>query len=157
MKICDILKRENIITDLTTENKTSVINKMIDEFQGDERINNLEIVRESVLEREKIMSTGVGNGFAIPHAKTAGVNGMIAGFCRLDNPIDFESLDGKPVNLVLLLVGEENKVGDHIKMLSRISRLMNKEGFKNRLETAQSVDEIYSVFEEEEKNFLEIS
>jgi mannitol/fructose-specific phosphotransferase system IIA component (Ntr-type) len=126
-------------------------------FKGDSRVNDIETLRSAVHERETIMSTGIGNGFAIPHAKTAGVNEMIAGFATLKNPIEFEALDGQPVELIFLLVGEENAVGPHIKMLSRISRLMNKEAFRERLINAVDVDEIYTIFEEEEKNLLEIS
>ena len=102
MKICDILKEDKIIADFSGKNKEEVINQLIDLFNGDERINDLEKVRTAVLEREKIMSTGVGNGFAIPHGKTEGVNEIIAGFARIPDPIDFQALDDQPVNLVFL-------------------------------------------------------
>ncbi|MBU1096164.1 MAG: PTS sugar transporter subunit IIA [Ignavibacteriae bacterium HGW-Ignavibacteriae-2] len=157
MKICDVLQKDKIIMEFKSLEKDDVINQLIDLFKGDERVNDLEKLRESVFEREKIMSTGVGNGFAIPHAKTSGVSEMIAGFGKLSEPIEFEALDNQPVNMILLLVGEQNAVSQHIKMLSRVSRLMNKESFRNSLLNAKTPEQIYSIFEEEEKNFLEIN
>jgi fructose-specific phosphotransferase system IIA component len=157
MKICDVLNKERIFAKVDINTKENCINSLIDLFKGDSRVNDIETMRTAVHERESIMSTGIGNGFAIPHAKTAGVNEMIAGFATLKSPIEFEALDAKPVELVFLLVGEENAVGPHIKMLSRISRLMNKEAFRDRLVEAKSVDEIFNLFEEEEKNLLDIS
>ena len=103
------------------------------------------------------MSTGVGKGFAIPHAKTASVTDIVAAFGKLDNPIDFQALDSQPVNLIFLLVGKENLVGPHIKLLSRISRMMNKDEFRESLAKANSVDEIYSLFDDEEKQYFELS
>ena len=157
MKICDILKEEKIISDFKGKNKEEVINQLIDLFKDDQRVNDLEKVRTAVLEREKIMSTGVGNGFAIPHGKTEGVNEIIAGFARIPDPIDFQALDDQPVNLVFLLVGKENLVGPHIKLLSRISRMMNKEQFRNDLINADSAARIYEIFQNEEKNYFDIT
>ncbi|NLT49370.1 MAG: PTS sugar transporter subunit IIA [Ignavibacteria bacterium] len=157
MKICDILKEDKIISDFSGKTKEEVINQLIDLFQKDTRVNDLEKIRTAVLEREKIMSTGVGNGFAIPHGKTDGVNEIIAGFARIPATIDFQALDDKPVNLVFLLVGKENLVGPHIKLLSRISRMMNKEQFRNDLLAADTPAKIYEIFQNEEKNYFDIT
>lgn len=156
MKICDILRRDKILLSFNKKDKEDVISALVDLFKGDERVKDLDQMREAVLEREKIMSTGVGHGFAIPHAKTDAVSEMIAGFGKLPDPIEFEALDGQPVNLVFLLVGEENAVGKHIKMLSRVSRLMNKESFREKLADAVNEGDIYKIFEEEEKDFLDL-
>ncbi len=157
MKISDILKPEKIIAEFKSVEKDSVINELIDIFKDDERVNDIDEVRKSVLEREKIMSTGVGKGFAIPHGKSNGVNDIIAGFGKTKKPIDFAALDDEPVNLVFLLVGKENLVGPHIKLLSRISRMMNKDEFRDSLLQAKTAEEIYDVFEEEEEKYFEIS
>lgn len=157
MKISDILQPDKIIPSLKGKTKAEVINELVDLFREDERVKDLEGVREAVHEREKIMSTGVGKGFAIPHAKSNGVNDIIAAFGKLDEPIDFQALDGQPVNLVFLLVGKENLVGPHIKLLSRISRMMNNEEFRENLSMAQTADEIYNLFVEEEKQYFEIN
>jgi fructose-specific phosphotransferase system IIA component len=155
MRICDILRVEKIISSLQGTTKTEVINELIDLFKDDERVNEIEEMRSSVHGREKIMSTGVGKGFAIPHAKTDSVNEIIAAFGKLDQPIEFQALDEQPVNIIFLLVGKENMVGPHIKLLSRISRMMNKDEFRESLADAKSPEEIYSLFEQEEKQYFE--
>ncbi len=155
MKICDILRVEKIISSLQGTTKTEVINEMLNLFKDDERVNNLEGMSQAVHEREKIMSTGVGKGFAIPHAKTNCVNEIVAAFGRLEKPIDFQALDERPVNIIFLLVGKENLVGPHIKLLSRISRMMNKDEFRESLANAKSSKEIFTLFEEEEKQYFE--
>ncbi|MCL4550070.1 MAG: PTS sugar transporter subunit IIA [Bacteroidetes bacterium] len=155
MKICDFLRADKVLSSMEGTNKTEIIDELINLFKDDERIKNLEEMRNAVHDREKIMSTGVGKGFAIPHAKTDSVNEIIAAFGRLDKPIDFQALDEQPVNLVFLLVGKESLVGPHIKLLSRISRMMNKDEFRESLANAASAEEIYSLFENEEKQYFE--
>jgi fructose-specific phosphotransferase system IIA component len=155
MKICDILRVESIIPQLKGSDKNDVINELIDLFSKDERVVDMDNMRNAVHEREKIMSTGVGKGFAIPHAKTNSVNEIVAAFGRLEEPIDFQALDEQPVNLIFLLVGKENLVGPHIKLLSRISRMMNKDEFRENLSKAKTSKEIYSLFEAEEKQYFE--
>lgn len=157
MKIVEILKLNEIKIDFTGTTKDSVLNEMIDSFIGDSRVLDIETVRSVVLEREKIMSTGVGNGFAIPHGKTNMVSEMVAGFGVLKNPIEFEALDGNPVNLIFLLIGQEDAVGQHIKMLSRISRIMNQENIREKLANANSKEEILQIFDDQDSKYLELS
>lgn len=157
MKLTEILKLDKIIIDFKGNTKEEIINEMIDMFKGDERVADIETIRTVVLEREKIMSTGVGSGFAIPHGKTNMVTEMVAGFGLLRNPIDFEAIDGEPVNLIFMLIGKEDSVGQHIKMLSRISRIMNQESVRNNLANASSVEEILQILEEEDSKYLELS
>ena len=152
MSISKILNTKKIITDFSSTSKEGIINELLDSLKDDENIIDLEIVREVVLEREKIMSTGIGSGFAIPHGKTNAVKGIVAVFGKLKDPIDFESIDGKPVNLIFLMVGREDAVGEHIKMLSRISRIMNKDEVHNKLLNAETADQILKIFEDEESN-----
>lgn len=155
MKICEILKVEKIIASMNGHTKEDAINELIDLFKKDDRVIDIDAVRSAVIEREKIMSTGVGKGFGIPHAKTNSVTEIIAAFGKLDTPIDFQALDDKPVNLVFLLIGKENLVGPHIKLLSRISRMMNIDDFREKLAVAKTAEEIYSLFEQEEKQYFE--
>ncbi|MDR3626755.1 MAG: PTS sugar transporter subunit IIA [Ignavibacteriaceae bacterium] len=156
MKILDLLNNNYIIPDLKGESKEDVINELIDLFKDDKRVIDLEKVRDAVLEREKIMSTGVGKGFAIPHGKTNAVNDILAAFGKSNRPIEYDSLDGHPVNLVFLLVGKDNLVSKHIKLLSRISRMMNKDEFREKLIQANTSDEILEIFRKEEENYFEV-
>ncbi|WP_337865507.1 PTS sugar transporter subunit IIA [Ignavibacterium sp.] len=156
MKVSEILSKDFIIEELNSTDKESAINELIDLFKDDPRIINLEKVKQAVLEREKIMSTGVGKGFAIPHGKTDSVKEIIAAFGRKKDGIDYEALDGNPVDLIFLLVGKDIMISAHIKLLSRISRMMNKDDFRLRLLNAKDSEEIMNVFLEEEKSYLEI-
>ena len=155
MKICDILRIDKIIPSMKGSSKDDIINELVGLFKNDNRIVNLEEMRNAIHEREKIMSTGVGKGFAIPHAKTNSVSEIIAAFGKIDHPIDFQALDEQPVNLVFLLVGKESLVGPHIKLLSRISRMMNKDEFREGLAKSKTAKEIYALFEEEESHYFE--
>jgi len=157
MKICDILSVKHIKAEIESTEKEKVIEELVDLFTDDEKVKNIDDVKESVLEREKIMSTGVGKGFAIPHAKTSSVKGIVASFGKSNNPLDFNALDGEPVNLVFVLVGQDNMVGPHIKLLSRISRMMNKDEFREALLNAKTSQEIFEIFDEEEKKYFELS
>jgi fructose PTS system EIIBC or EIIC component len=156
MKVTDILKKDFIISELKGKQKEEVINELIDLFKKDNRVNDIEKVRSAVLEREKIMSTGVGKGFAIPHGKTDGINEIIAAFGKTNSPIEYQALDNKPVNLVFLLIGKDNLVSTHIKLLSRISRMMNKDDFREGLLKANSSEEIFDLFKKEEENYFEV-
>jgi len=128
---------------------------MIELVSKSSKVRDKEKIRDAIFNRERIMSTGVGKGFAIPHGKTDGITDMVAAFGITENEIDFESLDGEPVRLIFLLVGKENLVGPHLKLLSRISRLLNSEDFRTKLLNAKSPQEIYNLFESEEKSYFE--
>jgi fructose PTS system EIIBC or EIIC component len=156
MKISDILEEKLVVTNIKGTTKTDIINAMIDVIGFSPKVLDLEKVRNAIFEREKIMSTGVGNGFAIPHGKTDAIADIVAAFGITEQPIDYQSLDEKPVRLVFLLVGKDNLVGPHIKLLSRISRLMNKEEFRNKLLEIQSPTSIIELFKQEEANYFEL-
>jgi PTS system fructose-specific IIC component len=155
MKIADILNEKVIVTNLPGTTKAEIINAMIDLAATNEKVIDKEKMRAAIFEREKIMSTGVGSGFAIPHGKTDAVQDIVAAFAITDQPIDYQSLDDQPVRIVFLLVGRDNSVGPHIKLLSRISRLMNKEEFRKRLIEAESPGEVLKIFRQEESSYFE--
>jgi len=155
MKISEIINESLVVTNLPGDTKEEIINALVDLVGTSPKILDLEKVRTAIFDREKIMSTGVGNGFAIPHGKTDAVSDIIAAFGITKNPIDYHSLDEKPVRLVFLLVGRDNLVGPHIKLLSRISRLMNKEDFRTRLLEKQTSAEVIEAFKQEEANYTE--
>lgn len=156
MKISDILTEDLVVTSLEGDSKKDIIEAMIEIVGRSEKVLDKAKVRTAIFEREKIMSTGVGNGFAIPHGKTDAVTDIVAAFAVTAEPIDYESLDEKPVRLVFLLVGKDNLVGPHIKLLSRISRLMNKEEFRKRLLEVQSPREVLEMFRQEEATYFEV-
>ncbi len=156
MKISDILEEQLVVTKLPGASKDEIINAMVDLIGKSSRVLDKEKVRAAIFEREKIMSTGVGNGFAIPHGKTDAVADIVASFGITAEPINYQALDDKPVRLVFLLVGKENLVGPHIKLLSRISRLMNKEEFRTKLLGLQTPKEVLDSFKQEEATYFEM-
>jgi len=154
MKVNEILKLENIIPKMQATNKEDAINELINLFENDKRVLDLEKLRNSILSREKIMSTGIGKGFAIPHGKTNATNEILGAFGIARTPIDFQALDGQPVQLIFLLVGKDNMVSMHIKLLSRISRLMNEDSFREKLLATETKEEILKIFNEEEEKLI---
>ncbi len=156
MKVFELLDEKFILTDFKSDDKEYVINELIDLYKENDKVNDIEKVRTAILDREKIMSTGVGKGFAIPHGKTNAVNDVIAAFGKTTRDIDYDALDGNPVHLVFLLVGRDDMVSKHIKLLSRISRLMNKDEFRERFINANSKEEIINIFMEEEEQYFDV-
>ena len=156
MKVYELLEIKNILTEFKSENKDDVINELVDLLKGDERVIDLEEIRKCVFEREEKMSTGVGKGFAIPHGKTNSVSDIVAAFGKSETPIEYNSLDGEPVHLVFLMIGKETLLAKHIKLLSRISRLMNNEEFRKKLIEAESKETILKIFREEEQSYSDV-
>lgn len=155
MKISDILDESVVRVNLKGKSKDEIINQMIAIVNHSSKILDIEKVRDAIFDREKIMSTGVGNGFAIPHGKTDAVLDIVAAFAITEESIDYESLDEQPVRLIFLLVGKDSMVGPHIKLLSRISRLMNKEEFRTKLLGASSPKQVIDIFKSEEATYFE--
>ncbi|MBL0175406.1 MAG: PTS sugar transporter subunit IIA [Ignavibacteria bacterium] len=156
MKISSILNEDLVKVNIPGDTKEDVINAIIDIAASSPKVKDVEKIRHAIFEREKIMSTGVGKGFAIPHGKTDAVSDIVAAFGITEKPIDYESLDHEPVRLVFLLIGKDSLVGAHIKLLSRISRLMNKEELRMKLLEAKTSAEILDILREEEMNYLDV-
>ncbi len=154
MKLSELLNEDRILFNVKFSSKEDAIIKMVDSLKNDPLIRDLDEVKKAVIEREKIMSTGVGNGFAIPHAKTKGADGFLAVLAKLSEPLDFDSHDGEPVKLIFMLLGKETMVSEHIKMLSRISRLMNNDDFRSQLVNAESKEDIIGLLTAEENKYF---
>jgi PTS system fructose-specific IIC component len=156
MKISDILSADVIAVNMDAADKDDAIKKIIDLSANSGKILDLEKASRTIFEREKLVSTGVGKGFAIPHGKTDAISDVVASFAITKDPIDFDSIDGEPVRFIFLLIGKENLLNTHIKLLSRISRLMNKDEFREALLEAKSSEEVLKIFRDEEKNYFDI-
>jgi len=156
MKVNELLNTNNILTEFKSEDKNDVINELVNLLKGDERVVDIEDVRKCIFEREEKMSTGVGKGFAIPHGKTNAVTDIIAAFGKSKTPIEYNSLDGEPVHILFLLVGKDNLLAKHIKLLSRISRLMNNDEFRKKLIEAESKETILKIFQDEEQSYSDV-
>ncbi|MBK6878751.1 MAG: PTS sugar transporter subunit IIA [Ignavibacteria bacterium] len=155
MRISEILSEKVIATGLEATDKYEAIDKMIELACASGNVINKDNVKQCVLDREKLVSTGVGKGFAIPHGKTDDIKDIVAAFAVLKTPIDFDSIDLEPVKYIFLVIGKESLLNAHIKLLSRISRIMNKEEFRERLDDAKSPEEIMEMFRQEEQASFE--
>jgi len=148
----DILSANSVIVDLKGETKEEIIEELVDALEVGEVITNRDKVLQAVLEREKIMSTGIGDGIAIPHGKSDAVARLAAALGTQKRGVDFEALDGEPAYVFFLLVSPANVSGPHIKALARISRLLKNDDFKKKLIDAVSAEDIMAVIESEEQN-----
>ena len=107
--------------------------------------HNEKAVLEILLQREKLGSTGVGNGVAIPHGKLQKLGSVFGLFARLERPIDFEALDGQPVDLIFLLLAPEGAGADHLKALARVARLLRDSEVARKLRASNGAEAIYAV------------
>ncbi len=144
MNIADIISKEAVLDNVQATTKRELIqvlsNKIASLSGVDERV-----VFEAVWERENLGSTGYGDGVAFPHARIEGLKKVSAMFVRLDEPVDFDSLDGKPVDLVFLLISPENSGADHLTALATLSRVLKTAGSCENLRKSRSVEELYAV------------
>lgn len=146
IKISDILDASAVCLDLDVKDKTEALVRLIDVLAAGGKVRDVQELKRVILEREKLMSTGIGNGVALPHGKTSVVDTSLAALATLRTPIDFDSLDDKPVSIILLLVGTEGNVGMHLRLLSRISRMVGSESFRSSLLGAKSVNDVLELF-----------
>ncbi len=156
MKISDLLDTTNVIPDLSAGSKEEAINNLVDTLGSRLDKETIASVRKAVMERESIMSTGVGKGLAIPHGKCRQLSETYAAFGKLRKPVNYDSIDGEPVVILFLLVGPESQNSIHIKMLSRISRLLNSSSFREKLLKSNESEKILELFQSEEEHFVRI-
>jgi fructose-specific phosphotransferase system IIA component len=135
---------------LEGRDKKSVITELVDLLDTNGLLLDRNVALEAVLAREQTKSTGIGSGIAIPHGKCKAVKELVMAMGIAHEPIDFVSVDGKPVSIVILLVSPADQTGPHIQALARISRLMLDEGFKRSLEASSSAEQVYKVLSTKE-------
>jgi PTS system nitrogen regulatory IIA component len=143
VKITDFLTVDTIIPALKHGDKNNVL----------EELSHLLSTTRPELDRERISTTAIGEGVAIPHGKLAGVDRVLGAFARSPKGVDFASLDGGPTYLFFALIAPENAAADHLKALARISRLLKDEAFRRRLMTGESAEELFTIIAEEDDKF----
>lgn len=154
MKINETLKRDFIIADLSAKDKPGILNEVCEFLHTKNVIKSKDELYQSLMEREQLGSTGIGENVAIPHAKSGEVDRIITLFGRSIEGIDFDSLDRKPVHFVCLLIAPSHSTGLHLKALARISRLLKSEALREGLLKAHDENEIYSILIEEDAKFI---
>ena len=149
-EINQLLTPDRIRIALPETSKSDAIDALVDVLAGHPSIDSIEAVRRAIFEREKMMSTGVGKGLGLPHAKTDAAQETIAAFATTQHPVDFGAIDDEPVRLLLLLVGPEADKSQHIKILGRISRLVSRDDLRGNLVEASSPDDVLRLLKDGE-------
>ena len=152
MKILDNLNQKAIISKLHATDKNGVLNELSTALAEASGGNQEEMMRV-LLDRERLGSTGIGGGIAIPHGKMNSLDSLLMAFGRSRKGVNFETMDGKPAHMFFLLLAPQDSTGGHLKMLARISQLLKDSVFKERLMNAVDQRELYAAFEEEDKEF----
>ncbi len=150
MMLTRILQLTCIKVPLMGTDKDSVITELVDILAENGLLQNKQAASEAVFTRERTRSTGIGSGIAIPHGKTSAVRELVMAMGITQQGIDFDSVDKKPVYIVILLVSPLDQTGPHIQALARISRLMLDSGFKDALEKAPSAEAAYQLLSNQE-------
>jgi len=150
MTLTKILLPTSVKVPLQGKDKNSVITELVDLVDANGLLSDRDVALEAVMAREKTRSTGIGSGIAIPHGKCTAVKELIMAIGIAAEPIDFASVDGKGVTIVILLVSPVGQTGPHIQALARISRLMLDAEFRQQLEQAPSAQQLYELLSSRE-------
>jgi len=150
MILTQILEENCIKVPLDSSEKIPAITELVELLDANGLLHDKELILDAVITREKTRSTGIGSGIAIPHGKCKAVNELIMAVGIAKDPIDFDSIDAKPVKIIMLLVSPADQTGPHIQALARISRLMLNEQFRTQLENTKTPQETYDLIREKE-------
>jgi PTS system nitrogen regulatory IIA component len=152
MKIVEFLRPDAVIANLAGQTGQAVLAELCRPLTAAHRVDGLRLV-DTLLDREKLGSTGIGEGVAIPHGKVPGLPGLLASFGRSTAGVDFHAIDGRPTHLFFTLFAPENSAGTHLKALARISRIFKTAAFRDAILRAASAEEIYRLIEAEDAKY----
>jgi PTS system nitrogen regulatory IIA component len=142
MLVSDLLNPDRILVSAHATSKKRLLELVSTALAGNDDTAASREIFESLIARERLGSTGLGNGVAIPHGRISGSDGVQAAFVRLARPLDFDAIDGKPVDLLFALAVPEHCTGDHLKLLSQIAELFSDEPFLQKLRDASDCSEL---------------
>lgn len=151
MRIEEILKESCVVADIKGKTKGETLFQLVDVLKKANLIHNIEKAVNVILEREKLGSTGIGDGVAIPHGKMKGIHNIVCAFGRSKDGVDFDAVDRKPVHIFFLLLAPEDSASLHLKMLSRISKILRDPSFRKRLVELTDAHDIYTNVVEEDR------
>jgi PTS system nitrogen regulatory IIA component len=152
MKIVEFLQPAAVVGDLSGASSREVLAELCQPLAAARRLDPQRL-QEVLLEREKLGSTGIGDGVAIPHGKVPGLPALVASFGRSRMGVEFKAIDGKPTHLFFALFAPENSAGAHLKALARISRIFKNAGFRDSILKAPDAAEIYRLIETEDAKY----
>jgi PTS system nitrogen regulatory IIA component len=144
MNISDLLKPASVISSLKAQGKKHLLQEIAARAGQVTHLPERKIF-EILMERERLGTTGVGQGIAIPHGRLADISEIVGVFARLETPIDFDSVDNQPVDLVFMLLAPEGAGADHLKALARVSRLLRNQAATEKLRAAKTGEALYAI------------
>lgn len=153
IKICELLKDKYIELNLKEKDKTKLIAELVDLVRESRKIKNKKAIFEAIVEREKLGSTAIGNGVAIPHAKIKGIEKLILILGRSTEGVNFNSLDGEKTYLFFMLISPKEEVGSHLKILARISHVIKDKFTVERLKKIKIKAEVFPIISNVERYF----
>ena len=153
IKITEIITQENINIKEEINNKEDALRLLVELASKSNNIMDKESVLNEVLDRENIISTGIGSKIAIPHAKSDKVKKLCGSLLILKKPVDFDSLDGEDVNLIFMILSKDDELGLHLKILSKISRILHNSNFKQELIDSKKSIDVIRLFDKFEENY----
>ncbi|WP_033829490.1 PTS fructose transporter subunit IIABC [Bacillus andreraoultii] len=151
MRVTELLRKDIMLMDLQSTTKEAVIDEMIDNLAKHKVINNKNLFKEAIIKREEQSSTGLGNGIAMPHAKTKAVDEATVLFAKSNNGVDYDSLDGQPTYLFFMIAVPDGAYDTHLQALAALSRSLIDESFIESLKVAKNSEEVYQLFQEREE------
>jgi fructose-specific phosphotransferase system IIA component len=148
MEIEELLHEDHIITHLKGQDKIQVIEELLDILVESNKVKNRETCFQDLMEREQLLSTGLENGLAVPHAKTTATDKMVVSFGLSRRGLDFTSADGKPAHFIFLVISPLDTSGPHLKVLAQISRIFKESGVGEKLLKSESRTDILKIIHE---------
>jgi PTS system nitrogen regulatory IIA component len=152
MKIVEFLRADAVIADLSGQTGQAVLAELCRPLAASQKLDPQRLV-DTLLDREKLGSTGIGEGVAIPHGKVPGLPALMASFGRSVAGVDFRAIDGRPTHLFFTLFAPENSAGAHLKALARISRIFKNPAFREAILRAPGAGEVYRLIEAEDAKY----
>ena len=153
MRLEQMLRIEFLCENLVSDTKMGVLHELIDILIKSGLKFDREKAFDVLYQREKLGSTGIGDGVAIPHGKIAEIQDLVVAFGRSKNGISFDAIDGKPVNLFFLLLAPENSTGQHLKALAKISKMLKTTNFRKKLIDAKTTGDLYKAIIEQDEAY----
>ena len=153
MKITEIISEQSISAELASTEKKRALAELSTLLAQGSRGVRADDILEVLTARERVATTGIGEGVAIPHGKVPGLPGLVASFGRSTAGVDFRAIDGRPTHLFFTLFAPENSAGAHLKALARISRIFKNPSFRDAILKAASADEVYRLIEVEDAKY----
>ena len=152
MKFSELINKNYIIPEFKGSTKKQVLEELVEALASNKVEIDKVVLLNALLEREKLGSTGIGDGVAIPHGKLNGLDNIILLFGKSGHGVDFDAIDRKPVCMVFLLVAPADSAGLHLKALARLSRMLREKEFKNSLLTASDAETLLKIIIDKDEN-----